>query len=273
MTGVRAVKINDDEALGDLQWQTDNPVRLRALLLGVGVWLPYSIYRRWPVMLPWAVRDLASRPTGHSQGLDEWGSPNASGYFRDDNSMVKGLVRSLPIHGPECSPYAGRTLGTGFVAAHIWRFTNGVRQFTTRDPDLYSFLPNIIWLPKALAKRSDQEGGPVQRSLQSLSYELFRNIPVLEQHATMVDHCWSRLDVPTAAGRPVHHAETNWFIDLPRFSLARARSVDAVRTGIGEVLATGAPARKVISTRYTRGLPLVERERLSELRARLAQFE
>lgn len=269
---MNVTKVLHTEVLADLDWQSDGPNTLRDVLMRSGVWLPRSVYWRWPVMLPWAVRDLASRPTGHAQGLDEWGAPNERGFFRDDNSMVKGVVRGLPIHGPIGSVYEGRALGTGFIAAHIWRLTKQGTVYTTRDPDLYSFVPNIVWLPKELAKRSDREGGVVQQTLQSLAEELYRGAPVATQHAARVHACWQRLTGDAPPEFKVTSVEANWFVELERFSKARSRSVDAVMTGIDEVFRYGAPRGKVISSRYTAGLSAVERGSLEVLRQRLSEI-
>lgn len=67
------------------------------MLISMGIWFPPEAYRRWPVMIPWVVRDPKCRkgPSG-----DEWASPDADGYQRDDNSMIKGLPRSLAIQAP-----------------------------------------------------------------------------------------------------------------------------------------------------------------------------
>jgi hypothetical protein len=77
------------------------------------VWWDPKVYAECPVLLPWAVRDPDSRGK-KSKGLpDVWGSPNSAGYFRDDNSLVKGLVKALSVRGPANGYMTGQRLGLG----------------------------------------------------------------------------------------------------------------------------------------------------------------
>src|SRR5438874_1410604 len=95
---------------------------LSARLIGeLGIWLPLGAYKRFPLLVPYAVRDPSSRGN-RSKGIpDQWGAPNADGYFRDDNSLIKGLPRSLAIRNPSNALVHGRYVGTSFVASHVWR--------------------------------------------------------------------------------------------------------------------------------------------------------
>ena len=49
------------------------------LVAELGVWFPASTYRRFPLLLPYAVRDPSCRGN-RSKGIpDEWGSPDERG--------------------------------------------------------------------------------------------------------------------------------------------------------------------------------------------------
>jgi hypothetical protein len=121
------------------------------LVVALGVWLSPEVYQRYPIVLPYAVRDPKCRGDKRRGLPDEWGSPGADGRFRDDNSLVKGLPRSLMISNTNNRLLHGRRLGTSFVASHVWRKlidgSNAPRNWLT-----YTFVPNLVWLPSQLSK-------------------------------------------------------------------------------------------------------------------------
>src|SRR5207248_16566 len=105
-----------------------------------------------------AVRDPLCRGN-KTKGLpDEWSAPDANGYFRDDNTLVKGLPRSLSISSPESSRvYGSAPIGNGFVSSHVWRMLRS-GEYASRNPLTYSFVPNLVWLPGQVAALTDREG-------------------------------------------------------------------------------------------------------------------
>jgi hypothetical protein len=95
---------------------------ITALLINaLAVWLPNEAYTRLPILVPYAVRDPKCRGDKSRGKPDEWGMPNNQGCFRDDNSLIKGLPRSLPIRNPSNRLVDRRYLGRNYVASHIWR--------------------------------------------------------------------------------------------------------------------------------------------------------
>jgi hypothetical protein len=62
------------------------------LLVDLSIWIPRNFYTKLPVILPYVVRDNSCR-IKTSSGHDEWGSANSRGYLRDDNTLLKGIVR------------------------------------------------------------------------------------------------------------------------------------------------------------------------------------
>lgn len=131
----------------------------RILILSMSVWFPKSVYKEMPVLLPWVLRDPKCRGTKSKNKViepDQWGAPNSDGYLRDDNSLVKGLPKSLAISSERYPFVNGRHLGSEFVASHIWR-ENLTGTLASRIPILNTFVPNLVWLPSQVAKLSDRE--------------------------------------------------------------------------------------------------------------------
>jgi hypothetical protein len=235
-----------DQGGAESEWLIRHSVEL------CSVWWDPKVYESTPVLIPWAVRDPESRGNPGKGLSDQWGSPNHEGYFRDDNSLVKGLVKSLPVIGPKSSYTNGKRLGTGWVAAHIWR-TNGSSVLASRDPKLYTFVPNLVWLPRQIAKLSDIEGSPVQRALKSISWSLYRDTSLVPGKHRIAERSWKYLPDPE---KPTDIDVANLsFFGSPdktvRMRLQRTYEVlDALRT-----LERSKPlTTKVVSGRYTAGL-------------------
>lgn len=267
-------KVHGDEVLA--QVTGGDLCRLRTLdpeevLLRVGVWIPLEAYTRWPVMLPWAVRDLACRGS-KSRGIpDYWSSPDDRGYVLDENSFIKGTVRSLAIDAPVGSVLSGAKMAGGFVAAHIWREVNRP-VLASKIPLLYSFIPNLVWLPGEVAKLTDYEGGPYQRTLQAMSVAIYREAKVEPNLQSVVDEAWATLPMPDTAPPTLDPDAMNWFVPNESFYRIRRQRTDQVIVAL-ETLNTGQPLlRKVISTRYTAGLPIVDISARSELLKWLKRF-
>jgi hypothetical protein len=119
------------------------------LALKYAIWMPASVYQRSPWLAPFAVRRIRRRvdPNAPGEIRDLWGFPDQLGRFTDDNSLIKGALRGRKAASPD-TPYARHTLTTGFVCCHVW-------PTTTADPLLFSFVPNLVWLPSSLAEFSD----------------------------------------------------------------------------------------------------------------------
>lgn len=73
----------------------------RKLLLRAGVWLPVDLYRTWPVLLPWVVRDkdnsLKKGGSGSKQGGELNTASPRTGLRRSDNSPVATLKDGLAV--------------------------------------------------------------------------------------------------------------------------------------------------------------------------------
>lgn len=241
----------------------------RALLAATAVWLPPSVYRSHALLAPYVVRDPACR--GRNGSPDEWGSPDADGFLRDDNSLIKGIPRSLSILAPSQPHLNGRRMATEFVASHVWRQCTDDGPLASRRPLLNSFVPNVVWLPSQIAKLTDVEGSLVQRTLQAMSWSLYRHAEIDDRLREVVEDAWALLPTPTNS----EEFETtcwNYFVPSERFLQARSARVDTVVAAIDAVLQGNPLPAKVITTRYTQGLPGVDAEALNRIRRFLTKF-
>jgi len=171
--------------------------QMKRLLADLSIWIPPRFYRRLPIILPYIVRDYTCRKNRET-GEDEWGSANSSGFLRDDNSLIKGVVRSFPIKSSKIKQYNGKILGNGFVASHIWgKITiNGKEIISNQHYMLNSFVPNLVWLPVQISKLTDIEGSVAQKTLQTISRRLYGDITLPEGMSNILDALVSPTDLP-----------------------------------------------------------------------------
>lgn len=244
------------------------------LIVSLGIWLPPSLYAQLPILVPYAVRDPGCRGDSRKGIVDQWGSPNAGGFFRDDNSLIKSIPRSLTISQSANSLYRGAGVGKGFVASHVWREIRGEIELAARDPLTYSFVPNVVWLPAQVAKLTDREGSFVQEYLQAISYKIYRKHPVAPPLQGLVDDVWSRL--PLSHRIPVQGLpgieDLNFFDSSNEFVARRRASLAAVRDAADILLQGGRLSRKIISSRFTEGLPSVGVDELTSLSRLLSRL-
>ena len=145
-------------------------------IIDLGIWIPTNLYRINPLLLPFVLRDSSCRKKDPKTGKHEWGISNEKGYLRDDNSLIKDIFNTCPIKSPEIKQYNKHFLGKGFVASHIWREVNNSDKLASTLPFTNSFIPNLVWLPKQISKLTDREGSYAQKLLQSISYNIYREI-------------------------------------------------------------------------------------------------
>jgi hypothetical protein len=174
----------------------ESKVIMKKLLRNLAIWLPINLYQRLPVLLPFVVRDSRCRKAVNKIA-EEWGTSSADGYFRDDNTLIKSLPRSLKISGSNRT-YDGCKLGKSFVASHIWRIVPDSSKLASGDPLLNSFIPNLVWLPRQISKFTDREGSFAQKYLQSLSYSIYHNVKMDSEKKKFVDNIWRRISVDTS---------------------------------------------------------------------------
>jgi hypothetical protein len=227
------------------------------LVASLGIWLSPDTYRELPILLPFAVRDSNARGNRRLGVPDQWGSPNSEGYFRDDNSLIKGLPRSLRIDS-QSALYNGQSMGRGFVASHVWRElkpnSHGAG-LASRHPLTYSFVPNLVWLPSQVAKLTDREGSFAQQYLQAISVSLYRHISVDVPLQRFVDDAWDLLPEPLIPELGVPSPERLSFYHHDEgFVDRRRKTISSVLAAL-DFAARGEPTQgKVVSSRYSKGL-------------------
>jgi hypothetical protein len=244
------------------------------LIVGLGVWLDPEVYARQPLLRPYAVRDPKARGNKSKGEPDEWGAPDPRGLFRDDNSLIKRMPYSLPVHGPRNRRYDGARLERGFVASHVWRKLIDDRELASRNRLTYSFVPNLIWLPQQISMLTDREGSFVQQYIQAVSLKLYRSVPVSETLRPIVEESWALLPEPTGVppeGVPDPN-ELNTFVPGDSFFKARSTDLAKVLEALRTVRDGGKPKGKVVSSRYGAGLPQVSKRSLSKLERALSAY-
>jgi hypothetical protein len=244
------------------------------LIVGLGVWLGVEIYANYPLLRPYAVRDPESRGNARKGLPDQWGSPNADGLFRDDNSLIKHMPYSLYIHGPKNHLYEGTRIRKGYVASHVWRQLKGDQGLASRHRLTYSFVPNLVWLPREVSKLTDREGSFVQTYIQALSLQLYQPIAVHEGLQPLVESAWSLLPEPIGIppeGLPPAD-ELNSFVPTERIFKVWIRDLDTVIDALRRAQEGRRISNKVVSSRYGSGLSKIAKSRLDTLADHLEMY-
>ncbi len=240
------------------------------LVVGLGIWFPPSSYAVLPIAVPHVVRDPDCRGSGSA---DQWSSPNSEGYVRDDNSLVKALVKSLAVRSSAFDGYRNRKLGNGFVSAHAWRTTSD-GSHASRNALTNSFWPNLVWLPANVAKLTDREGSFAQTFVQAISSKIYRGVEVHPQLRPFVEEAWSLLPVASEfPDQALPEVEDLNFFDVPSpFLVKRLEKIRSVSEGLGRVEEGRPVEEKVVSNRYTEGLVDLKPKAAGRLREHLDQY-
>lgn len=242
-----------------------------SLIRRFGIWWSPSIYSVFPTLVPWAVRDRSCR---YDQGPENWGSPRADGRLRDDNSIIKKLPLTLTVAAPAGHPYAGRKPWRGFTACHVWRDIAS-DAVAGESEMLYSFLPNLVWLPRPLAPLTDSESSFAQTLLKLLSRKMFEAIPVAAELGPYIEKAWSMLPSgpPTVPDGYLSPQGLPTFTASLHYLSRRLNYNRRVADGVAALLEGRSSQRKIICSRYTTGLPLLGPGVLSELVVDLRRYD
>jgi hypothetical protein len=239
----------------------------RMLILSMSVWFPKSVYKEMPVLLPWVLRDPKCRGKKSKDKViepEQWGAPNSDGYLRDDNTLVKGLPKSLAISSGRYPFVNDRYLGGEFVASHIWR-ENLSGTLASRIPILNTFVPNLVWLPSQVAKLSDREDGPFQAALKEVSWAVYRDTPLSDRARVVAEKSWSLLPSPTNTPKLLDE-ELNWFVATPRFMKTRKAKLAHILEALAQLEDHQPISDKFTPSRYREGLPSVSLSNRQKLR-------
>jgi hypothetical protein len=223
------------------------------LVLDLSIWLPLELYCAVPLLLPYCVRDSSIRKL-------EWGTANAQGYLRDNNSILKLLVSSYAIRSPRFRAYDRAVRGRNFTASHAWRWLrlDGKRHLATAHPLAYSFVPNLAWLPAQIAKLTDHEGSFAQQVLQAVAWAYYA--PARLAHPPTLAGIWDALQPPELL-LDLDPTQLNTFVVSPRSIKIRRNNLIKEIDMIEKSLEKGAPAGKSPrSLRYLQSLSGMPRD-------------
>jgi hypothetical protein len=221
-------------------------------------------------MLPWVVRDNDAvnkklHPAAHP----------STGLRREDNAPVSRLGKSLLVTASPSAPHlAGKRLGKGWWAAHCWMsLTDGGPNASTR-PLTNSFVGNLVWLPSAVAKLTDIDGGLFQQEMQAISWSLYRRAPVAAPLRSTVEEIWGLLGEPAGTGLTTEELEqVSFFQATPSFHLKRKAQLDQVWGAVNALIETGSLRGVALQPpKYKATLPVVDPAGLLRLRDLLAPF-
>lgn len=255
----------------------------RQLLLRAGVWMPVETYRVWPVLLPWVVRDNSAAPSKKSAAktgkpLIKTASP-VTGMLRSDNSPVGTLKNGLPVSwaGGLDGTFKSKALKSGaheWMQSHCWSFLSGTGQSTATHPLTNSFVPNLVWLPHAMGRLTDDERLVFADELRAIAWARYRHIDVDPLLRDVVEEAWSLLDRPITAD--VERGEltrANEFVVPAKFYLPKVEKVRAISAYL-EQLKDGqdASAVNLAPAVYKESLASVDVEARSHLERRLQPF-
>lgn len=241
---------------------------LRELIGRYSVWFPRTTYLELPVLLPHVRRDngcrkqLCANPShvkktkGHlGDRRDLWSTPTHEGFVRDDNSLIKALVRTLPIASPDAG-LDGARVGAGFVACHIHPMKDA------DDPWMNSFIPNLVWLPQPLDKLSDISGSFVQLVLQDAAQEHFGPLP------TGGVPTFPKAVVPS---RQLDPPQSTW-VCSSAFLRRKRRRIEEIGNLLGDVAAGRTPKTKSGHTHYDLHIVDLDRGSVAPLSERISWY-
>lgn len=245
------------------------------LVTTLAIWFPRETYQVWPVLLPHVIRDNQCRGMRRGDVVvrpEAWGEPNEFGYLRDDNSLIKSLPRSLVIRSPHFESLDGRRMGRSFVASHIWRTTGNGRS-TNQSANLNSFIPNLVWLPRQIAKLSDIDDGLIMRTLKKISSSVYRDLKVTAPLCKVSSSCWEMLEYSGSLYAP-DDLQLNWFETDANFVRTRVARVQGVIDLITSIDSNDDKRLRTRSLpeRYMAGLPSISKPVRDELLNHLRLF-
>lgn len=183
---------------------------IERLIIDLSIWFPVDVYRQIPILLPFVIRDSSCRRKQPSSSKDEWGNANEYGYLRDDNSLIKGIIKSFFVDGRRVKDYDNKKLANGFVASHIWRNLQiNQNKLASTFEKTNSFIPNLVWLPKQISKLTDREGSYAQNLLKTISYKIYFDTNNLSDFKKEI---WAELENPeTKTKHKIDTSKLNYF--------------------------------------------------------------
>ncbi|MGC9781269.1 MAG: hypothetical protein HZR80_18655 [Candidatus Heimdallarchaeota archaeon] len=154
----------------------------------LSIWLEPEFYINLPIILPYSVRErTSSYDRLKKDKKDNWGSANKNGYVIDDNTDIKDFIRRSEVRNSKY--YYKNKPYTGFIACHIWANT-------TENPKLFSFIPNLVWLPTPIAGLSDKTNSLFSNLLKEISIKMYFRCKMKSEGLRKISYkIWKLLDV------------------------------------------------------------------------------
>jgi hypothetical protein len=242
------------------------------LLIDLSIWLPKDFFRNLPIILPYVVRDNSCRQKKGCRP-EQWGSANSGGFLRDDNSLIKGIVRSFHVNSKKIPAYDGRKIGNGFVASHIWGKVRvqESEMISSRHYMLNTFVPNLVWLPVQISKLTDREGSIAQRLLQTISWKIYGDIDMAPEISTV----WKALKCKTVFSENTFDPERiNYFIVPNDWLTKRIKNlVSEMETILSIDIINIKQLSEVKSSRYLPSLREISMEQKQEMNEWLHKYK
>lgn len=183
---------------------------IERLIIDLSIWFPAEVYKQIPILLPFVIRDSSCRRKQPNSIKDEWGNANDFGFLRDDNSLIKGIIKSFFVDGRRVKDYDNKKLANGFVASHIWRKLQINQDKLASTYEMTnSFIPNLVWLPKQISKLTDREGSYAQNLLKTISYKIYFDA---NEASNFKREIWNELNNPeTQTKHNIDVSKLNYF--------------------------------------------------------------
>lgn len=144
------------------------------------------------------------------------------------------------------------------------------------NPLVHSFIGNLVWLPREVAKYTDEEGGFGQNLLKEISWAIFRTNLSDRSSTSLVERIWQYLPPPESSvlssRTPLNVAYFD--IDIDRFSDSHHGLMRAILYALERIEAEGSsvilaqikyPPRS-LCVRYSENLPSMLESSCSFLR-------
>lgn len=221
------------------------------VIQNLSIWLEPDFYINMPIILPYSVRErTSSYDRLKKNGKDNWGSANRNGYVIDDNTDIKDYIRSSEIKNSRY--YTKHKPYTGFIACHIW-------ENTTENPKLFSFVPNLVWLPTPIAGLSDKSDSYFSRLLTELSCKMYNKCEMRADILSKISKTiWKKLDVDLLGNSNIERLDIKK-LPFSKISLKEKRSkiiknIERILLFINEIksgkITEAPPSKKLIHKRY-----------------------
>lgn len=215
----------------------------------LSIWLEPEFYSNLPLILPYSVRErTSSYDRLKKDKKDNWGSANSSGYIIDDNTDIKDFIRRSEVKNSRY--YYKHNPYTGFIACHLW-------ENTTENPKLFSFIPNLVWLPTPIAGLSDKSNSLFSNLLKEISIKIYYRCEMKSDGLSKISNeIWETLEIDQLKFKIEKIAVKKLpfsKISLKEKRLTIIKNIEKILFFINEIKSgkiTEAPNKKLVHKRY-----------------------